>query len=120
MSTIITHGAGTITPEVVDGYEAVRQARSIVHNIIGRPDPDVTFRPAGLRSGTLSLVFATSARAHAAASVLAVPGRFNLTDVAVPEVSMAFVVAGGEISVQLDSATRTVWTVTIPFQEVRA
>lgn len=118
MSTIITHAAGTITPEVVDGFEASRPARTIVHTILGRADPDITFRPAGLRNGELALVFGTGAEAAAAEAILAVPQVFGLNDPAVPQVSMSFVVAGGDLTNSLDPQTRRVWILRVPFQEV--
>lgn len=116
--TTITHSAGTIVPDQVDGYEPSIEVRSIVHTILGRPDPDVTFRPAGLRAGTLPLVFGSRAAAWAAVAVLRVPQVLSLADEDVPEVNMSFVVAPGELRPRLDSATRAVWIVEVPYQEV--
>lgn len=118
MSTTITHSGGSIVPAVVDGFEASRQMRTIVHTILGRPDPDITYRPAGLRKGTMTLVFATGAAAAAAEAALVVPQVFTLNDPDVPQVAMSFVVADGEVSRSLDSVTRVAWLVTVPFQEV--
>ncbi|NYF29232.1 MULTISPECIES: hypothetical protein [unclassified Microbacterium] len=118
--TTITHASGTIVPTVVDGYEASSEARSIVHTVMGRTDPDITLRPAGMRTGTLSLVFATRAAAWAAFAILRVPQVLTLTDPDVPEVGMSFVVAGGSISMGLDDETRSVWTVSVPFHEVQS
>ncbi|WP_157540754.1 hypothetical protein [Microbacterium sp. XT11] len=118
MSTVIVHSAGTITPKVVQGFESARAARTIVHTILGRADPDITYRPAALRSGTLTLVFANGADAAAAEAVLVMPQTFTLSDTAVPQVAMKFVVAGGDVVRTLDDGTRTVWTVKIPFREV--
>lgn len=117
-TTNITHSAGTITPIVVNGFGASRTARSLVHEILGRPDPDITFRPAGMRSGTLKLVFATGAAAAEAEAVLVVPQVFTLFDVTVPQVGMSFVVAGGDVTSTLDEETMVVWIVEVPFQEV--
>ena len=116
--TTITHSTGTITPTVVDGYEAEIEGRSIVHTILGRSDPDITTRPSGLRTGTLSLVFASKADAWAAIAVLRIPQVLTLTDPDVPEVGMSFVFAGGSLVPRLDDTTRSVWTVALPFQEV--
>lgn len=118
MSTIITHSTGMITPEVIDGFQSSREARSIVHTILGRPDPDITYRPASLRKGTLTLVFATGAAAIAAEAVLVLPEVFTLSDTDVAQVAMSFVVADGDVVTALDKSTRRAWTVTIPFQEV--
>ena len=116
--TTITHAGGSIVPTQVDGYDPSIEVRNIVHTILGRPDPDVTFRAAGLRTGTLSLVFAAEADAWAAVAVLRVPQVFTLTDVDVVVVNMSFVVAPGELRPTLDDATRAVWVVSVPFQEV--
>lgn len=122
MSSVITHSTGEITPAVVNGFAATRPAPSVVHTILGRPDPDITYRPAGLRAGTLKLVFETGAEAAAAESVLGAPQVFVLSDPDVPEVYMPFVVAdgdgSGEIRSTLDDETQTVWTLEVPFQEV--
>lgn len=120
MTSTIAHSGGLISPEVVDGYEATREVRTIVHPILGRSDPDITFRPAGLRAGTLKLVFGTGAAAEAAEAVLVVPQVFALSDSSVPEVSMSFVVGpeGQATTRALDAPTRKVWVVEVPFQEV--
>lgn len=118
MTTIITHSGGVITPEVVDGFDAEREARSIVHTIMGREDPDVTMRPSSLQQGTLTLVFATGAAAAAAAATLNLLRVFTLSDSDVPEVNMSFVVANGRARRRLDSSTRKVWIVEVPFSEV--
>lgn len=118
MSTTITHDAGTITPKVVNGFEASRPVRSKVHDILGSSNSDVTFRPAGLRRGTLTLVFATGAEAAAAEAVLATPQVFLLVEPDVVEVEMSFVVAGGDLRPRLDPGTRKTWLVDVPFVEV--
>lgn len=118
MTTTIAHVTGVVVPEVVNGFEGTREARTIVHAILGRPDPDVTFRPAGLRTGTLRLVFATGAAAAAAEAALTVPQVLTLIDNEVPEVGMSFVVAEGDIVTTLDTTTRVVWIVALPFREV--
>lgn len=117
MTTII-HSSGVIVPEVVDGYEPAIDVRSIVHTILGRSDPDVTFRPAGMRTGVLSFVFAARASAWAAVAVLRVPQVLTLTDADVPEVNMSFVVAPGQLRPTLDPETRAVWIVEVPYAEV--
>lgn len=120
MSTIITHSTGVITPEVVNGFESSRDIRTIVHTILGRPDPDITLRPAGLQSGTLTLVFSTGAAAISAETALLFPQVLVLSDPDVPQVGMSFVVGPeGQASTRsLDLDTRKVWLVDLPFQEV--
>lgn len=116
--TTITHAAGVITPTVQDGYAARIPTRSKVHVILGRRDPDVTFRPSGMRSGNLPLVFASAADAWAAVAVLVVPQQLTLTDPDQPHINMVFVVGEGEIAPRLDDETRSVWLLDVPFQEV--
>lgn len=118
MATVITHSTGTITPEEVNGFASAREARTIIHTILGRSDPDVTLRPAGLRTGTLKLVFATGAASAAAEAVVRYPQVLTLSDADVPEVGMSFVVAEGEITNTLDLETQAVWVLEVPYQEV--
>lgn len=119
MSTTITHAGGIITPSALRGWSASAPINSRVHNILGRPDPDITVRPAGLRRGTLTLVFGTGAEAYAARGVLAVTQPLTLVNSGVAQVSMTFVVAtesGGELGEVLGRAGE--WTITVPFQEI--
>ncbi|MFE7067484.1 hypothetical protein [Microbacterium sp. NPDC057658] len=118
MSTTITHSSGVITPTVQDGYAARIKTRTRVHTILGRRDPDITFRPAGLRAGTLPLVFASRAAAWAAVDVLVVGQVFTFDDSDNPEIGMKFVVPEGELEPRLDDETRSVWLLDVPFQEV--
>lgn len=116
--TTITHAGGVIIPTIQDGYSASIPMRTLVHDILGRRDSDVTFRPAGMRAGTLPLVFADRSAAWAAAGILARGEVFTLTDPDVPEIGMAFVVADGDLQPQLDDETRDVWLLDVPFREV--
>lgn len=118
MSTSITHSFGSITPEVVDGYTASREARTVVHPILNRSDPDITLRATGLRTGSLSCVFKDQASAITAYGILSVAQVLTLTDPEVPAVDMSFVVAEGDLEIALDDETREVWIVTVPFVEV--
>lgn len=115
--TTITHSTGVITPTVVDGYGAARTPRTILHPILGRADDDVTFRPASLQKGILSLVFAAEVAARSALSALALPQVLTLAD---PDISIAmtFVVAEGDLMLELDDETRGVWILSVPFREI--
>lgn len=116
MGAAITHGTGVITPLSMPEYEDSSEARTITHPILGREDDDVTFRPAGMRQGTFVFVFETAADAHAARAILRTGQRFEFDHSAVPDISMTFVVAGGEVGVALGRASE--WRVTVPFREV--
>lgn len=125
MADLIVTGSTVIAPTLILGYESSRPGGAIVHPIIGRPDPDVTLRPAGRRTGTLELLFAgeelaaNEAAAAAAEAAHATPAVFTLTSTDRPSLAMSYVVpATGRIARQLDAATRNAWTVRIDFHEV--
>lgn len=120
MSTEIVTTAGTITPVLVDGYQARRRATSRVHNILGSGDSDITLRPPLMRAGTLSLLFDSEAPALAALSALALPEIFSLNSDDLAGIGMSFCVPEGEdLVINLDDDTREVWIVGVPFQEVQ-
>jgi len=116
LTSTINTGATTITPDLVLSYEATRAGRNILHTIIGRTDPDVTFAPAGLRSGTLELFFLTRLDAFAAGNLHALPNKFVLADTTHPQIGMTYVL-DGSIGYKLDIPSQR-WVVTIDFHEV--
>lgn len=116
MGATITHSAGTIVPTSLSKWQAEAEANTIVHDILNRSEPDVTFRAVGLRRGTLTMSFASGADAYAARAVLVLPQVFALVHDVVAQVSMRFVVAGGAISDVLGEAGE--WSLTVPFVEV--
>lgn len=120
MATIITHEADTITPTQVLGYSAEREAGNVVHPILGRSNPDVTLRPASLRTGTLSLGFQgdTSEEDSAeCAEIHAVGGVFSIFSTERATVEMSYV-SNGRITRELDDESRDAWVVTVDFQEI--
>lgn len=120
MSTTISAGATILRPILVDGYSAVRESRNIVHHIIGRQDPDITRRPASLRSGSLRLLFADEAESLQAEDVHANGITFVLTSTERASIEMTYVLAEGQtITRELDDETRELWLVIVPFQEIR-
>lgn len=114
--TTITDGTTTIAPALVLGYDTAQPTRNVFHDILGRPDPDVSLAPAALRSGTLSLLFLTAGEAQAARAVVTDAVVLTLTDVDVPETDMRFVVSG-DIATTLDTETY-LWTIDVPYREV--
>jgi len=114
---VITRGDVDIIPTIVDGYESTHETRSIVHQILGRPDPDVTLRPAGLRTGTLRLVFADEFAAADAETEFGVGGVFTFHPIERETLPMDFVPTG-RVTRTLDDQTRRVWIVAVDFHEV--
>lgn len=122
MTDTITIGATIITPTVVLGFESARPGGTLTHPILGRSNPDVTLRPAGMRAGTLQLGFAgASSEADSLAAETAhasgVVAVFASTDRAT--VGMSYVVpASGRITRTLEDTTRNAWVVSVDFEEV--
>ena len=115
MSTVITHDGGTITPLAVSEYSVEQEAGNIVHQVLGRTDPDVTLRPAGLRTGTLTLTFRTAAEGDDARRQHATGTVFTLTSSDVDVVNMRYVLADKLGTVQGKAGE---WIITVGFHEV--
>lgn len=102
MSSTITSGANTINPVAVYEYETSQPARNIVHPILGRSNPDVTFRAAGTRGGILRMVFATESSANTARSLLgSVLAAWTLNNTDRTTINMTFAVTG-DITLRID------------------
>lgn len=116
--TTISDGTTTITPELVLGYETAQAGRNIVHDILGRPDPDVSLAPAALRAGTLNLFFLTAADADACRKLHARAAVFTYSATDTASTSMRYVLDSAGIGQALEDQTRKRWTVTIAYREV--
>jgi hypothetical protein len=112
----ITRGTATVSPLGVK-VAATRATGNIMHSIIGRPDPDVTFGKTALATGRIEMLFATHAAALAAAATLAAPGVYVLNMPEDSEYSMRFVVSGPlEPAVLGEGGTK--WLLRVDFSEV--
>lgn len=117
MSTV-SDGTSTLTPELVLGYETRQPGRNIFHDVIGREDPDVTLRRAGLRTGTLKLFFLTEGQANACRLLHSRPAVFTYTASDNATTSMRYAVDDSGITVTLDDDTRRRWVVAVAYREV--
>lgn len=117
MTTTISKGETTVQPTLVLGYTSVRAAKNQVHEIIGRADPDVTLKAAGLRTGTLELFCTGLGLALDIEDLHAGEGVLELADTDYPNLGMSYVPVG-KIELQLDDETRTRWVVRVDYQEV--
>lgn len=127
MSEYVTNGVDTFTPTLIDGYESERASATIVHQILNRSAPDVTVRPAGMRTGTLRMVFADSTSdggglgepdSKACEDAHAAGGVFNLISSDRSSIVMSYV-PHGRIRRALDDVTRDVWILEVEFHEVQ-
>ena len=112
---IIAHVDGIIEPAAVDGYMSSRQSNNVVHVIPGSSAPEITLRPASLRSGVLRLVFADEEAAKAAEDAHSTGAGFTLTSAERSTVAMYYVVSG-EVSRELGNAGH--WIVNVGYQEI--
>lgn len=117
MPTTISYAGGTITPSAITGFESERTSGNIVHSIIGSTEPARTYRPAGLRTGTLHLGFASEAEAVAAEAAHATGTEFTISGTIAPASFTYIVAQDGHIALAID-ATRKAWTLDVDFQEV--
>jgi hypothetical protein len=117
MTTIFTKGTTSVVPLLLTDFASTRASGNVIHDIIGTSIPDVTFKPAGLRTGTLELLFADLTGARAAEAMFASVGVVIMSDTDLPDLNMTLVPAGNIALVLHDD--RVHWLVTVDYQEVR-
>lgn len=120
MATAIVSGSFVIEPQVVLNISTDQTSGVIVHPILGRANPDVTIRPAGLRTGTIEMGFAgpySEAESEATRAAHATGAVFALTSDDRETYEM-FYVPSGRISRELEDASRDAWIVRVDYQEV--
>jgi hypothetical protein len=98
------------------GHDSAREARTVVHTVMGRAEPDVTLFPSNLRTGTLAMLFDDEALSLEAQRMHAQPYVFTMVDPDAPTTNMKYVTVGPVVRV-LDEE-RTAWTVGVGYQEV--
>lgn len=119
MPATITYAGGVpVVPELalVATFATEQQSRHIVHEILDGP-PVFTLRPAGPRTGTLSLLFTTEGAADDARDVHTLPAVFSYADTDRPSANMEYIVTG-LLGVKLDPETAARWVLAVPFTEV--
>jgi hypothetical protein len=117
MATTITTGSTVITPEIITAWNTAQETRNVIHDIIGRQDPDVTLQPASTRNGTLEMVFTNSSDAETARNAF-VNGTTFLIESDLTWLDGLTVVMNGSISAALEDTTRNLWTISADFVEV--
>lgn len=120
MTTTITRTSDSATtiPDLVLGYEASRESRNVVHDLIGGGIA-VTLVDPRPRSGTLELLYPLEADAAAAFDLHSVASTFTLVNDDLTGIDMTYVL-DGSLGVALDDETRAVWVVSVGYQEVDA
>ncbi len=116
----LTRGLVTLVPVDILGWSTTRVTASVVHPIMGDPEPDITLRVPGLSSGELRTLWGDEAGALAARDALAaVGGPWVLTVPERPTLAMTFQVVG-DITLAALADTGTGWSLTCRVQEVAA
>jgi hypothetical protein len=115
---VITWSGDPIEPAVIEEYETANAAGNIVHSILGVEAPDVTLRPAGLRTGTIALTFDTEAESALARTAHGLPEVFTLTVTGRSYLDMTYVLGQSGILSYRTAAGR--YVVEVGFQEVAA
>lgn len=122
MTLTITAGSNTITPTLMLMLSEESSGGNIVTTIPGRESPDVTLRPASLRSGTIELGFSgagSDAASAAALNVLRTPAVFTVAGADRATLNMTFVVQqDGRIRREIERETRDAWTISVDYQEI--
>lgn len=114
MPATIASAVATLTPLALSDYTADQDGGSILHDILGRTNPDVTLRPAGMRRGTMTLDFASDALAAAARVSLAGAAVWTLTHTERASINMRFIVRRHGRAVAGDGR----YAVRVDFEEV--
>lgn len=117
-STLSTLNGSTV-PLMLIQFAGARTAQHVIHEILGRSDPDVTFMPTQTRAGTLTFLYESLDAVAAARDLLALPGPVTLTQADMPALSMTFVVTG-DLEVAPDQQDPYLWTIAVPFREAVA
>lgn len=118
MSVTITSGSTVIVPDLVLAHQDEIVGGSIIHEIIGRTDPDITLRPASAPSGTLRLFFLRWNDAQTARNAHLEAALFSVSSDSQPWLPARYVMR--RLSrIQQESATKR-WVLEVEYTEVPA
>jgi hypothetical protein len=113
----ITSGTNNFSPKLIIAWGTSQESRNVIHDIIGRTDPDVTLKAASSRSGTLEMLFETASAAETARGILANGTTFTISDSETWLDGFNFVMSGNIANV-LEDTTRKVWVLEADFKEI--
>lgn len=113
----ISSGVLSFSPTLITAWGTTQESRNVVHNIIGRTDPDVTLLKAATRTGTLEMLFTSATGAETARGILANGAVFTISDTETWLDGFDFVITGN-LTAALEDTTRDLWTLSADFVEV--
>lgn len=114
MATVSTP-TQSVTPLLVSGWNTTRAPRTVVHDVLGRTDPEVTYRPAATRSGDLTYLFNNLSDAQRCESMHSSGVVLTLSDETTG--TMRYVVSG-DVALNTETDRGSVWSVRATFREV--
>lgn len=117
MTTTITSGATTITPQLVTGWESTNDTFNIVHDILSKSTPDITLRGSTTRSGTLTMLFLTETACETARALHVGANVLTLASTAITAANFDYIVSGA-ITATLEDDTRRYWTLSVDYKEI--
>lgn len=117
MPAVLANTASTLYPTALSEYSSEQDGGSIRHEILGRVDPDVTFRPLMLRTGSFTVDFTTDALASDARKALSVAGAWTLAHSERASVNMRFIVR--RLSRVIDGGNGR-WSLNVSYEEIGA
>lgn len=113
MSTTITHGATTVTPEQVTQWREEITTGNRVHTLLNQ-SIEITHRPASPRKFELRMLFLTESDAQECAALHRTAPFFDLVNDDFTSLPSRYAVdQDGNVTVELDERTRAGWWVTV-------
>lgn len=109
-----------VHPLLTLGWEAAREARTVVHAPLYGP-PVVSLAPPAPQAGVLRFLFPTASAAAACWAMHQEPAVLTLTaDLSDTTIALRYVVAGGDLKQLLDEETCELLVIEVPYLEVPA
>lgn len=116
MAATITHEGVTLRPLLILGLEDQYESGNVFHKLLSGRE-DLTTRPAGPRTGTLGMLFASEADAEQAFRLHRDTGTFTLVYEERPSWFLTYA-PDGRVVRTLDPETMNTWMLAVPFREV--
>ena len=107
----------SIQPEVITDYAFTITSRNVVHEILNRAAPVITYGPASTRRGTLNILCPAYGDMLAALALHNAPGTLQWVSTDFPEATtLNYAVVGDVTFTQTED--KTTWLVAVGYREV--
>lgn len=119
MSTTISTGSLTTSPDLVKNWASFQETRNVIHTVIGKSAPDVTLKPAAMKSGKLSLFYTSLDAAESARTLFTTAAVFTIYTTDAPWINGFNFVVNGSVSAIVEEIDLASWHLDIDYQEVQ-